>query len=132
MYLAKSKNDLLNLKNLSLEFLNLTRKTVDSEMYAIACFHAGIVHHALDEIEKSARFLEEALVIFELLGKDDHVMLACKNLAEVYKKLGKTEKAEAYQLRAEALMKRIGERGKEMISEIDALFKKSEKYSLDN
>ena len=124
LYLAESKNDLARIKDLALEFLKVAKKSDDSVMYAIACFHAGVAHNALDQYDKSVKYLEEALVIFELLGYDDCVMLTCKNLAEAYENLGLRKKAEIHRMRAVALQRKFGDRGGMMISEAERLFKK--------
>jgi len=122
--LADSRNKLIEIRDLALEFLKVARKSKDSEMYAIACFHAGVAHNALDQYDKSVKLLEEALVIFEILGNDEGVMLACRNLAEAYENLGLKSKAEVYRSRAEVLARRLGESGRSAMSEAERLFKK--------
>jgi len=124
LYLAETRNKLIETRDLALEFLKVARKSKDSEMYAVACFHAGVAHNALGEYDKSVKLLEDALVIFEILGNDEGVMLACRNLAEAYENLGFKSRAEVYQLRAEALSKKLGESGGKMMSEAERLFKK--------
>jgi len=122
--LAESREELIRTRDLALEFLKVARKSKDSEMYAVACFHAGVAHNALDEYDKSVKLLEEALVIFEILGNDEGVMLACRNLAEAYENLGLKSKAEVYRSRAEVLARRLGESGRSAMSEAEWLFKK--------
>jgi len=124
LYLADTRGKLMKMRDLALEFVKVARKTDDSEMYAIACFHAGVAHNALNEYDKSIKRLEEALEILEILGDDEGIMLTCKNLAEAYENLGLKSKAEVHNTRAEALSKKLGGRGEKMISEIRELFKK--------
>ena len=123
-YLAETRNKLIEMRDLALEFLKVAKKSKDSEMYAVACFHAGVAHNALSEYDKSVKLLEEALVIFEILGNDEGVMLACRNLAEAYENLGLKSKAEVYRSRAEVLARRLGESGRSAMSEAERLFKK--------
>ena len=123
-YLADSRNKLIEIRDLALEFLKVAKKSKDSEVYAQACFHAGVAHNALGEYDKSVKLLEEALVIFEILGNDEGVMLACRNLAEAYENLGLKSKAEVYRSRAEVLARRLGESGRSAMSEAEWLFKK--------
>ena len=124
LYLAESRNKLVEMRNLALEFLKVVKKSEDSEMYAIACFHAGVAHNALGEYDKSTKHLEEALEVFEILGKEREITLACRNLAEAYENLGLKRKADIYRLRAEALSKKLGEDGKKIMSETSSLFKR--------
>jgi len=124
LYLAETRNKLIEMRDLALEFLKVAKKSEDSEMYAIACFHAGVAHNALGEYDASTKHLKEALEVFEILGKEKEVTLACRNLAEAYENLGLKSKAEVYRLRAEALSKKLGEDGRRIMSETSSLFKK--------
>lgn len=124
LYLADTRGKLIKTRDLALEFVKVAKKSDDSEMYAIACFHAGVAHNALGEYKKSVKHLEEALVIFEVLGDNVGVMLTCKNLAEAYEGLRLKSKAEICRMRAEALSKKLGKEGKESLFEIDKLFRK--------
>jgi len=124
LYLADTRDRLIKTRELAHEFVRVAKKSDDSEMCAIAFFHAGVAHNSLNEYKESVKYLEEALVIFEILGNDEGVMLACRNLAEAYENLGLKKKAEIHRLRAEALLKKLGEKGNMMISETERLFKK--------
>jgi len=124
MYLAESRNDLIKMRDLAREFVKVVKKTNNSEMYAVACFHAGVAHNALQEYKNAVEFLEEALVVFELIGHEEGVMLASKNLAEAYRGLGLQTKAEICHNRAEAIAKKLGERGKSFLKETSFLLKK--------
>jgi len=120
LYLAGSKDDLIKIRNLALEFIRVAKKSDDSKMYAIACFHAGVAHNALEEYKKAVELLKEALEVFELLGDDEGVMLACKNIAEAYKGLGYIDRYEVYIGRAKALAKQCGDEG---LKEVDRMFR---------
>ena len=124
LYLAETRNKLIETRDLALEFLKVARKSKDSETYAVACFHAGVAHNALGEYDKSVKLLEDALVIFEILGNEEGVMLVCRNLVEAYENLGFKSRAEVYRSRAEALSKKLGESGRSAMSEAERLFKK--------
>ena len=120
LYIVNDRNDLVEMRNLAIEFVKVAKKSKDSRMYAIACFHAGIAHNALGEYDKAVKQLEEALTVFELLGDDEGVMLACKNLAEAYRGLGYVDKYEVYIGRAKALAEKCGDEG---LKEVDRMFR---------
>ena len=107
MYLAESRDDLIKMSNLAKELIRVSRKSDNSEIYAIACFHAGVIGNALQDYKNAIKHLEEALTVFEIIGHDEGLMLACKNLAEAYRGIGQKSKAEMYQNRAEAIAKSL-------------------------
>jgi len=124
LYLTDTRDKLIKTRELAQEFVRVAKKSDDSEMYAIAFFHTGVAHNSLNEYKESVKYLEEALVIFEILGDDSGLMLTCKNLAEAYEGMGLKSKAEICRMRAEALSKKLGEKGKESLFEIEGLFRR--------
>ena len=122
MKLANSKNELMNVKNNALEFLRISKKAKHrSDFYAIACFHVGNVMMALGEYEEAAKYLEEAMIIFEILDNKEGLMVSSKRLSEAYEELGLKEKAKMYASRAKAIAEELGD--KESLRDMEITFK---------
>ncbi len=120
--LASSKNELLNVKNNALEFLRVAKKAKNrSDFYAVACFHVGNVMLALKEYEEAVKYLEEAMVVFEILDNKEGVMLSCKALAEAYDALGYKTQSSVYSMRAKAIAKELGD--EKSLRDIEETFK---------
>lgn len=107
--MVESRQDLLKAKSYALEFVRTAKRTKNhSDLYAIARFHAGVIMLALGDVKGAIKQLEEAFIVFEIIGYDEGLMLTCKNLYEAYRHLGYWEKANIYKNRAEALARKLG------------------------
>jgi len=108
--LNDSREGLIEAKKYALEFIRMAKKTtLHSDMYANACFIAGLIMLSLDDYTGAIKHLEDAATVFELIDHKEGLMLACKNLAEAYSAISYKERAHVYSMRAKVLAKQLNQ-----------------------
>lgn len=108
--LNNTRDGLIEAKKYALEFVRAAKKTIlHSDMYANACFIAGLIMLSLEDYKGAIKHLEDAAIVFELIDHKEGLMLACKNLAEAYSAISYKERAQAYSMRAKTIAKQLNQ-----------------------
>lgn len=120
--LMSSREDLIQAKNYALEFVKVAKRSErHSDMYAVACFITGLIMLALNDYRGAVRYLEDAVIVFEIIDHKEGLMLASKNLADTYNALSYKNKAYIYANRARAIAKELGDT--QSLKEVDRILR---------
>lgn len=120
--LMSSRDDLIQAKNYALEFVKVAKRSErHSDMYAVACFITGLIMLALNDYRGAVRYLEDAVIVFEIIDHKEGLMLASKNLADAYNALSYKNKAYIYANRARAIAKELGDT--QSLKEVDRILR---------